>query len=132
MKAFADLVSQDAPTNFLGAQEYITKESASAANKEQTLILRTIITQTPQFVLLDLLGIPGLTYAQTMSSLTVPVLIQYGSNDPLLDLNTTPVIQGLIRGQTTRVCQDGAHIPYILNAEQFNTDLAQWLTFTVR
>lgn len=131
-KAFADLASQDAPTNFLGAQEYITTESVGAANKEQTLILRTIITETPQFVLSGLLQIPGLTYAQTMASLTVPVLIQYGSNDPIIDLNTIPVIQGLIKTQTTKVYSGAAHIPFILNAEQFNTDLAHWLTFTVR
>ncbi len=67
-----------------------------------------------------------------MSSLTIPVLIPYGSNDPLIDLSSIPAGQALIKNHTTKVYPGGAHIPFILNAEQFNADFAEGLTFTVR
>ncbi len=132
VKAYFDLISPDAATNFSGAEDFVAAQSAGTASRQQALILRTIITKTPPFVLSSIFGLQYLGYADVMSSLTVPVLIQYGANDPLIDLSSIPTDQALIKNHTTKVYQDGAHIPFILNAEQFNADLAEWLTLTVR
>ncbi len=128
IQAFRSLGSSDAQTFFQGEAELANSESYGAVTPQQSLILQAIAAQTPYFVNLGNFATPPLVYSQVMSSLRVPVLIQYGANDTVfIDQAAIPTIQSLIKNQTTKIYPAGGHIPFILDANQFNVDLAEWL-----
>ena len=132
IKAFPDLLSTDVDTANLGIQEFIETESGGAATVDQTLILSGIIAMTPRIPRLGNTTLPQLDFGPVLSSIEVPVLLQKGVPDPLTVPSALEMVAQRIKRSTTKLYPGGAHIPQILNAEQFNLDLAEWLLLTVR
>ena len=132
VKAFPDLLSTDTDTSNAGIGEFIEIESGGAAAVDQSLILSGIIAETPRIPRLGNTTLPQLDFGSVLSSIKVPVLLQKGVPDPLTVPSALGEIAQLVKHSTTKLYPGGAHIPYILNAEQFNLDLAEWLLFTVR
>ena len=128
-----EATSTDALTALAGAQGFITGESGNTVTPEQNLILNAIVASSPQFARAGLLALPlDISYGPTLSSITIPVLIQAGSPDPLAIPGALPIQQQLLRTQRTRLYPGGEHIPFILKPDQFNKDLAEWLFLTAR
>ena len=128
-----DATSTNALTALAGAQGFITGESGGTATPELNLILNAIVASSPQFGRAGLLALPlDISYGPVLASITIPVLIQAGSPDPLAIPGALPIQQQLLRNQQTRLYPGGEHIPFILKAEPFNQDLAYWLITTAR
>ena len=125
--------STNASTALIGAQGFITGESNNTLTFEQNLILDTIVASSPPFSRAALLALPlNISYGDVLSSITIPVLIQAGSPDPLAIPGALPVQEQLLSNLQTRFYPGGEHIPFILRSDDFNQDLAHWLNATAR
>jgi pimeloyl-ACP methyl ester carboxylesterase len=97
----------------------------------ENLICETIMLTTPRFVRANIpssLSSDNLVFGTLLSSLGVPVLFQTGSNDPFFPERSVQQAADLVSNATVRFYSGGAHIPFVIQAEQFNQDLAAWLS----
>ena len=128
-----EATSTDALTALTGAQGFITGESGNTVTTEQNLILNAVVASSPPFSRAGLLALPlNISYGPVLAAITIPVLIQAGSPDPLAIPGALALQQQLLRSQQTRLYPGGEHVPFILKSEDFNQDLALWLNVTAR
>jgi pimeloyl-ACP methyl ester carboxylesterase len=132
------LISNDAPTNFAGTVSDAnliasgSPTSSGPLTPDQQLILEDILYSAPVFVRQNYVNGVGAAittdFGALLASLTVPVLLQGAKNDPIFPQTLLiPLEAALIKHPTVKLYETGAHIPFILIAELFNSDLAAWL-----
>ena len=141
ISAFEELASNDEPTELSGIAGFVNLEASASQSSsgrltpEQLLVLDDIMLTTPAFVRANYLeGIGAVipVIPDVLKSLTVPVLIQHGRNDPIFPAALISDEVKLIKDPTVKLYADTAHIVFFLEPRQFNHDLAQWLETTFR
>jgi pimeloyl-ACP methyl ester carboxylesterase len=139
--SFGMLVSPDAQTDFDGIQRFVKLEASGSEfalgplKPEQALVVETAMITVPQFARVAVqMGLvnANLIFGNLMSTITIPVLIQHGANDPLIDPAVVTTEQALFRNLTVKLYPQGGHIPFILAADEFSRDLSRWMLTVVR
>ena len=124
--------SSDVLTAEAGGNAFVTAESDSKLTPQQVDIFDATVAQATQASRIGLGALPlDISYGNVLASITIPVLIQAGSPDPVAIPGALPVQQQLLRTSQTKLYPGGEHVPFALFADQFNHDLAEWLIKTV-
>lgn len=132
------LSSNDAPTIFAGATAYENlwasgfSTSSGPLTQEQQLIVQEAVWATPAFVRQNWINGVGAAIAtnfgDVLAHLTVPVLLQSATNDMVYPPQLTiPIEEPFIKNHTVKLYPIGGHLAFIIDAEPFNNDLAEWL-----
>ena len=100
----------------------------NSISSRDALIINSIAETVPPFIMAVRYQAPFLVYNTTFANLKVPVLIQFGKDDTLFFYQPEiPGTQSLVKNTTVHSYENAGHIPFILQAKEFNLDLATWL-----
>ncbi|CAD6586007.1 MAG: hypothetical protein TREMPRED_004299 [Tremellales sp. Tagirdzhanova-0007] len=127
--SFGDLTSPNETIQFAATRDWaLTLAYNNTISPEDSLIVNSLAETVPPFVQISRYQIPFLNYNETLAVTGVPVLLQHGQDDTILFFQSdVPVIQALTSRLTSHKCPACGHIPYILQADAFNRDLASWI-----